>query len=212
MTYKAVGIIEATRSFMPKEEGDRLGLEGFGELPAPHGEQIVEPVNRLLGAYALNGHGVFTTQDWHPENTAHHDQWGRHGVANTPGAEIHPEIVLPPNWVRFIKGMEVLKPGEEDLSYSGYYAEAPALGLTLPEWLRKTNVTEVTLGGLVLDVCVGLTAIDIRTKMGLEVVVAIDATRSLTDDGERNMLDKFKALGIQTATTEELIGRFAEAA
>src|SRR3569832_1406143 len=140
MTNKAVGIIEATRSFMPNEGGDRLGLDGFGELPAPGGQRIIEPVNRLLGAYAVHNQGIFTTQDWHSEETAHHDQWGRHGVANTPGAEIHPEIVLPPNRVRFKKGMEVLKPGEEDLSYSGYYAEAPTLGLTLPEWLEQQNI------------------------------------------------------------------------
>lgn len=212
MAEKAVGIVEATRSFMPLAEGERLGIEGFGELPAPHGEQIVKPINRLLAAYAVNGYNVFTTQDWHPEHTAHHDTWGRHGVANTPGAELHPEIILPANRQRFIKGMETLQPGEEDLSYSGYYGIAPTLGKTLPEWLESENVNEVTLGGLVLDVCVGLTAVDIRRKMGLDVIVALDATRALTDDGERAMLAKFKTLGIQVAQTDELIDQLGKAA
>lgn len=205
MAIKAIGAIEATRSFMPAEEGQRLGLPGFGELPAPQGEQVVGPINKLFRAYFKAGQDVFTTQDWHPPETAHYDAWGRHGEANTPGAELHPEIVLPPNRVRFLKGMEVLRPGEVDLSYSGYYAEAPELKQTLPEWLDAQRVKEVGLSGLVLDVCVGLTAIDIRTKMGLDVVVALDATRSLGKDTERDMLAKFKKFGIQTTTTNELI-------
>lgn len=205
MTIKAVGAIEATRSFMPKEEGIRLGLPGFGELPAPEGQEVVGPINDLFQAYARAGQDVFTTQDWHPEHTAHHDTWGRHGVANTPGAELHPEILVPPNRIRFIKGMEELKLGEEDLSYSGYYAIEPVTGKTLPEVLDERGVKEVALSGLVLDVCVGLTAVDIREKMGLDVVVALNATRSLAQDSERAMLELFKQLGIQTATTTELI-------
>jgi nicotinamidase-related amidase len=65
-TY-AFGLIDAQRGFMPAEEGERLGLPGFGELGVPRGEEIVANANALLSACVIR----FTTQDWHPRETAH---------------------------------------------------------------------------------------------------------------------------------------------
>ncbi|MBP9738918.1 isochorismatase family protein [Candidatus Saccharibacteria bacterium] len=215
-TNKAFGAIEAVRGFMPAEEGIRLGIPGFGELPAPSGQEIVVPINNLFGAFALRGYENFTSQDWHPLGTAHFAQngeepnfdttWPIHCVANTPGAELHPNIVVPGNRTRFIKGFESLRPGEADTSYSVWSAKAPLLeDLSFPEWIAKKNITEVTLGGLCLDFCVGLSAIDIRREAGINVVVAIDATRSISEEGTRLMLRRFEQEGIKVATTDEVI-------
>lgn len=218
-TERALGIIDAQRGFMPASEGDRLHLNGFGELAVTDGEQIINPVNRLLGAYALQGYNIFTTQDWHPHQTAHFSDnpdfvtnWPVHCVDGTPGAELHPAICLPGSRTRFIKGFEPLEDGKDDTSYSGFNAEDPTTGENLPEWLHDRGVTEVLLGGLALDYCVGKTALDLRRKLGLDVIVAIDATRGISDTSVINMLKEFKTAGVRTTTTDEWLAALPAAA
>jgi nicotinamidase/pyrazinamidase len=214
---EAFGIIDAQRGFMPAQEGIRLQTQGFGELPVPEGEQIVEPVNRLLGWFAARGAEVFTTQDWHPQVTAHFSDnpnftttWPVHCVDGTLGAEIHPNITLPASRQRFIKGFDALERGEDDTSYSGHYAIDPALGLSLPEWLRRHNVSTVYLAGLALDYCVRETAIDLKVTDGFEVTVVTYATRGITPESSEATLHKFEELGIKTITSEALLaGRVA---
>ncbi len=212
MNKIALGIIDAQRGFMPTEEGERLGRDGFGELAVPDGEQIVEPVNRLLKGFADKGLPEFTTQDWHPHDTAHFSEqpdfctnWPVHCVKGTPGAELHPEIEVPARAMRFIKGTEPLVRGEDDNSYSGYYAENPTTGASLPEWIERNKITEVALGGLALDYCVGKTALDLRQKLGLEVTVVTDACRGITEESSQAMLDQFAQTGINTVTTDQLL-------
>lgn len=210
MTKKALGIIDGQRGFMPLEEGQRLHIEGFGELPVPCGEQIVESTNRLIDAYSDLGYPVFTTQDWHPKLTAHFSDepdfstnWPIHCVGDTPGAELHPEIKTPASTVRFIKGFEPLEKGEDDTSYSGYYAKNPVDDQTLPEWIKENGITEVLLGGLALDYCVGKTALDLRQKLGLQVIVALDAAKGINDSSTTAMLEQFAANQVQTTTTDK---------
>ncbi len=213
MKGSALGIIDAQRGFMPAAEGERLGVAGFGELPVAGGEAIVPEINRLLAAYAIRGYMTFTTQDWHPKETAHFSTepnftttWPVHCVGGTPGATLHPDIVLPTSTERFWKGREVLARGEDDLSYSGYYG-ANDDGESLGDSLRKRGITQVVLGGLALDYCVGQTALDLRTKLGLDVVVAIDATRGIADESNTRMLEAFADNGITIATTDEILAQ-----
>lgn len=215
MKNTALGIIDAQRGFMPAEEGQRLGLSGFGELPVTDGEQIISNVNRLLAAYAIRGYATFTTQDWHPENTAHFsDQpnfrttWPVHCVGGTPGAELHPEINVPNSTYRFRKGMETLERGEDDQSYSGYYSTS-GNGEHLGDVLRRRGITQVILGGLALDYCVGKTALDLRTKLGFDVTVAIDASRGIAEQSVNEMLEQFADNGIKVATTDEILAQLA---
>src|SRR5437879_3300786 len=123
----ALGIIDAQRGFMPAEEGGRLDKLGFGELPIPHGERIVPNINQLIGEFTAKQLAVFTTQDWHPLETAHFSDdpnfnttWPVHCVQRTPGAELHPEIEYGFSVKQFLKGFEPLKNGADDTSYSGY--------------------------------------------------------------------------------------------
>lgn len=69
------------------------------------------------------------------------------------------------------------------------------------------GITQVALGGLALDYCVGKTALDLRTKLGLDVVVAIDATRGIADESVEVMLDQFRQFGIGTNATNELLAQ-----
>ncbi len=88
MNNYAVGAIDMERCFMPKAEGKRLRMEGFGELPVPGGEETVMPVNYMLTTASVNEHALFYTVEAHPEDTAHFsetpnyvDSWPKHGRA-----------------------------------------------------------------------------------------------------------------------------------
>lgn len=207
----ALGIIDAQRGFMPLEEGKRLSVPGFGELPISNGEKIVPIVNKLITRFALAQLPVFTTQDWHPADTAHFAEtpnftttWPVHCVANTPGAELHPEISAPQSAIRIKKGMEKLQRGEDDTSYSGYNGIDES-GEALADKLKRHQVRTVVLGGLALDYCVGATAMDLRNKADIDVVVALDATRSVAQETGQTMLDSFDQNGIRTMTANEII-------
>ncbi len=213
----ALGIIDAQRGFMPSEEGVRLDVPGFGELAVNEGESIVSEVNKLLAEYAIRGCTTFTTQDWHPRATAHFSDepnfkttWPVHCIGGTPGAELHPEITVPASTEKFRKGMEVLERGEDDQSYSGYNG-INLNGEHLSDRLHELGITRVALGGLALDYCVGKTALDLRTKLDLDVVVAVDATRGITDESVEAMLDQFKQFGIRTTTSNELLAQLEAA-
>jgi nicotinamidase/pyrazinamidase len=211
----ALGIIDAQRGFMPLEEGGRVGREGFGELPVPEGEQIVSPINALIKAARRMNLTTFTTQDWHPSETAHFSTepnftttWPVHCVANTPGAELHPYLQIPfgrSNHMGFVKGYEKLERGEDDTSYSGYFAVGPDGKETLPEWLHKQDVGQVILTGLALDYCVRATALDLRQKMGVDVTVAFDATRGIADESIYQTLQEFAANQIHILSSEEVL-------
>jgi nicotinamidase/pyrazinamidase len=214
MNNTALGIIDVQRGFMPASEGERLHQPGYGELPVERGEEIVTPINELMGAFALAGSEVFTTQDWHPHITAHFSEdpnfvtnWPVHCVDGTIGAELHPDLEIPETRVRFIKGFETLERGEDDTSYSGHYAEDPTTGLSLPEWLHRREISTVYLAGLALDYCVGKTALDLKVKDGFDVTVVVDATRGITTESSDAMLAEFAENGVKTITTEELLAQ-----
>ncbi len=213
----AFGLIDAQRGFMPADEGERLQVEGFGQLPVPQGERIVANVNRLLGAFAMHDLPTFTTQDWHPYETGHFadepdyvNTWPRHCVAGTPGAELHPGIAVPDTTERFYKGFVPLDEGDQDNSYTGF------LGFNkrferLPEWLEKQGVRHVVLGGLALDYCLKATALDLRQQLGLNVVVAVDTTHPVTQDTGILAIREMERAGIQFAATDEIVRHLEKA-
>jgi nicotinamidase/pyrazinamidase len=213
---EALIIIDAQRGFMPIEEGERLQVAGFGELPVSGGEQIVPAINQLIANFVTKQALIVTTQDWHPAQTAHFADtpnfittWPVHCVAGTPGAALHPDIVLPESTHRFVKGTDVLLDGADDTSYSAYYAHTADQSprTALPELLAQHSVTSVTLAGLALDYCVDKSAQDFRSQLGLEVIVASDATRGIDPATCQAAQETWQTLGIQTLTTHEIITR-----
>jgi nicotinamidase/pyrazinamidase len=219
MKESALIVVDPQRGFMPLQEGLRLGVGGFGELPIDGGEEIVPNVNRLLGEYAIRGCFTAITQDWHPTETAHfsdnpdyRETWPVHCVADTDGAKLHPNIVVPTTTENFKKGMEALKPGEVDLSYSGIYA-VNVLGQTLGErlkLLRNQGLKHITVAGNAIDVCAGSTALHCVTEIAqndpdFRVSFAIDAGRSVSDETLRPMLEKFDELNIQFVPTYHIL-------
>jgi len=158
-----------------------------GSLYVSGGEAIVPVVNRELAAALEAGALVVYTQDWHPASTPHFQKdggiWPVHCVANTWGAELHPELRVEGEAIR--KGT-----GGED-GYSGFTVRDPRTGRTEPtgleQVLRGRAVERVVVAGLATDYCVKETALD-AAALGFSTEVLAAAIRAVDlqpGDGER---------------------------
>lgn len=165
-----------------------------GKLGVPHGDEVIAPVNQLLGLFASRGLPMYASRDWHPENhcsfAARGGPWPPHCVAGTHGAEFSGEIKLPADTVI------VSKAESADLdAYSAFN------GTDLAQQLREHGVRRVVVCGLATDYCVLNTVIDARDH-GFEVLIVPEAMRAVdvaAGDGER-AIARMAALGAGVAS------------
>ena len=150
-----------------------------GALAVERGDEVVAPLNRLIGEFLARGLPVYKTRDWHPRRTKHFAEYGGtwpvHCVQNTRGAEFHKDLLEDPRVEVISKGT-----GDED-SYSAFD------GTKLAEELRRRGVREVWVGGLATDYCVKNTVLD-ALREGFRVKAVADAMRAVNvnpGDGER---------------------------
>ena len=161
-----------------------------GSLAVERGDEVVEPLNRLIREFLEQGLPVYKSRDWHPPETKHFADYGGtwpvHCVRNTRGAEFHEDLLEDPRVQIVSKGT-----GDED-SYSAFD------GTTLAEDLRRRGVREVWVGGLATDYCVKNTVLDAR-RQGFRVRALTDAMRAVNlqpGDGER-ALAEMRAAGAE---------------
>jgi nicotinamidase/pyrazinamidase len=173
-----------------------------GSLAVPEGDKVVPLLNRYAECAAAAGIPIFASRDWHPEQTAHFQPYGGtwpvHCVQGTHGAELHPDLRLPPGAVVVSKGMH---PWDE--GYSMMTAELPD-GRDLLAALREAGVTRVHVGGLATDYCVRATVLDALAE-NFDVNVLADAVRAVNlnpQDGER-ALEEMREAGAQMETLAE---------
>ncbi len=74
-----------------------------GALPVPEGDQVVPVLNRWIEAAQRAGATVVISRDWHPRDHCSFETrggpWPVHCVQSTPGAEIRPDLRVPPDAV-----------------------------------------------------------------------------------------------------------------
>ncbi len=166
-----------------------------GALAVNNGDDVVAPLNRLIGEFLERGEPVFKSRDWHPPKTKHFTAYGGtwpvHCVQGTKGAEFHPEL-MDDIHVRIIsKGL-----GDEN-SYSAFD------GTDLALQLQRLGVEEVWVGGLATDYCVKNTVLD-ALKQGLRVKALQDAMRAVElqpGDGER-AIQEMRAAGAEIVNSK----------
>lgn len=169
----ALIVVDVQRDFCP---GGALAVDG--------GDQVVEPVNRLVRCFERHAWPIFFTRDWHPGNHCSFEAvggpWPPHCIADTVGAEFHGDLYV------LEKANIVSKAIRKDRdAYSGFE------GTDLAARLKEQDIEAVVVAGLATDYCVKHTALDAH-RSGFSVMVAADAVRAVNvkpDDGRRAIED-----------------------
>ncbi|HWS85935.1 MAG TPA: bifunctional nicotinamidase/pyrazinamidase [Pyrinomonadaceae bacterium] len=161
-----------------------------GALAVERGDEVVEPLNRLIREFLGRGEPVYKSRDWHPAQTRHFaaygGTWPVHCVQETHGAEFHERLDDDPRVRVVSKGL-----GDED-NYSAFD------GTALAEELRREGVEEVWVGGLATDYCVKNTVLD-ALRAGFRVRALTDAMRAvnLQPGDDRRALEEMRAAGAE---------------
>jgi nicotinamidase/pyrazinamidase len=177
-----------------------------GSLSVHGGANIVPIVNREIASARAAGAAIVLTQDWHPASTPHFAKdgglWPVHCVADTWGAELHPDVdpSAAADAPRIKKGVN----GED--GYSAFTVREPTSGKTEPTeleaLLREAGIGRVVVCGLATDYCVKATSLD-GARLGFETAVLIDAARpvELNPGDEAKAIDEMTAAGVHAWST-----------
>ena len=167
-----------------------------GSLAVTGGTEVIAVANAEIAAARSAGALVAYTADWHPATTPHFSKdggtWPVHCVADTWGAELHPDLVVDGPIVR--KGVH----GED--GYSGFSTRDPntraRTSTELAALLRDHDIRDVVICGLATDYCVKETALDAIGE-GFATTVLVAGVRAVDlepGDGER-ALDAIERAG-----------------
>ena len=185
---KALLVVDVQNDFCPG-----------GTLAVPQGDEVIEPLNKLIDEFLERGEPVYKSRDWHTPTTKHFaaygGTWPPHCVQNTEGAAFHPALRDDPRIKVISKGL-----GDKDC-YSAFDETA------LASELRQQNIEEVVIGGLATDYCVKNTVLD-ALKHGFKVKAVENAMRAVDlqpGDGDR-AIDEMRDAGAEIVTAREAGG------
>lgn len=172
-----------------------------GALAVPAGDEVVAPINRMMGDYDT----VILTQDWHPaEHSSFADNfrpgpgdpagaaapfslavmeygpqvlWPRHCVQGSRGANLHPDLDLSRAELILRKGF---RPQID--SYSAFFENDKLTPTGLHGYLGERGITHLTFVGLAHDFCVAYSAID-AARLGYDTRIVESACRAIDLNG-----------------------------
>jgi nicotinamidase/pyrazinamidase len=165
-----------------------------GALPVSEGDRVVEPLNRAAELFFAAKRPILASRDWHPEVTSHFRDfggvWPPHCVQGARGAQFHPQLKLPQDYLLISKGFEA-----DSDSYSAFDGSL-ADGRSLQEVLTALGVEKIFVGGLATDYCVKESALA-AIRAGFEVVVLEDAIAGVdvTPGDSLRAIDEMKRAG-----------------
>lgn len=187
-------------------EGGSLAVEGGAAVAA----QVSEYLEDHHGDYVA----VAATQDWHVDPGEHFSDtpdfvtsWPVHCVAETAGADTHPD--LDTEYVT-----EYFRKGAYDAAYSGFEGlSAPDVDVpmgeseedsdeervSLDDWLQERGVEAVDVVGLALDHCVLATAKD-AVEAGYETRVLLPLTAPVAAESGERAVEELEAAGAEVVT------------
>ena len=191
-----------------------------GALAVNHGNEVVAVANRLSKSGAFNY--IVLTQDWHPQEhrsfASNNDGakvgtlgelnglpqvwWPDHCVWNTPGSELHKNLLTGRANLIIRKGMDKAVD-----SYSGFF-DNDGSPVGLGSYLKERSAREVYIMGLATDYCIKFTALDC-VKLGFDTYLIEDGCRAVNinpDDGDK-AIEEMKAAGIKVVHSDTLTKR-----
>jgi nicotinamidase/pyrazinamidase len=165
----ALVIVDVQNDFLPG-----------GALAVPRGDEVIPVLNRCIELFQQRALPIFATRDWHPSyHCSFQEQGGRrprHCVLSSDGANIPPDLKLPPASAVVSKASTPEReayPGFEDTN--------------LEEKFCAAQIKRLFVGGLPTNYCVLNTVLDAR-RLGFEVFLLRDAVRAVNaqpGDGEK---------------------------
>lgn len=179
MTKRALILVDIQNDFCPG-----------GSLAAHEGNEVIQPLNRIIEFAVQYGWEIYSSRDWHPVKTKHFEKWPAHCVQNTPGAEFHPALRLPTDYRKF----QVISKGLGDADdYSAF------------DGGMRPEAKLLYVGGLATDYCV-LWTVKRALELGYQVTLLLDACRAVNiKDGDgQKAIEEMRTAGARLATTEEV--------
>jgi nicotinamidase/pyrazinamidase len=185
----ALIVVDVQRDFC---EGGSLAVNG--------GEAAAVAISDLIEAAGDNYALVVATRDWHVDPGAHFappesepdfvDSWPVHCVAESEGAEWHPDLHLPEDVI-------VISKGRDRAAYSGFEGSS-AEGTSLADVLRRAGIDRVDIAGIATSYCVKATAID-AVKAGFKTRVLAPLTADVDPAITFSTLEALRKKGVVVA-------------
>ncbi|MGW6458492.1 isochorismatase family protein [Streptomyces sp. NPDC055078] len=171
-----------------------------GSLAVTGGAEVAAAITDLIGETVPAGYRhVVATRDHHIDPGDHfsdtpdyENSWPRHCVAGTEGVGFHPNFA-PAVASGAIDA--VFDKGAYAAAYSGFEGEDEN-GVTLAQWLRAHDVTEVDVVGVATDHCVRATALD-AAREGFTTQVLLDLTAGVSKERTERVLEELRAAGVE---------------
>lgn len=174
-----------------------------GSLAVSGGGAVARGITALLDGQHGYDH-VVATKDFHVDPGAHFSahpdyahSWPHHCVADTHGADFHPELALGAVEAVFHKGAYTA-------AYSGFEAVDDA-GTPLTDWLRERDITDVDVAGIATDYCVVATATD-AARAGFATRVLLGLTAGVAPDSTAAAVDQLRGLDVEIVGTATISG------
>jgi len=137
---------------------------------------------------------IVASQDFHVDPGEHfsaqpdyYSSWPPHCVADTAGAQFHPNLDAS-------RIEEIFRKGQHAAAYSGFEG-TNAAGADLGAWLTERGVTDVDVIGIATDYCVYATAAD-AAKAGFRTTVVLNLTAGVDPKTTATAIDKLRAAGV----------------
>ncbi|MET0702529.1 MAG: isochorismatase family protein [Mycobacterium sp.] len=165
-----------------------------GSLAVTGGTAVARGITeRLAGEHGYDH--IVATKDFHIDPGDHFsdhpdyvNSWPVHCVAETPGAEFHPELDTGAVEAVFRKGAYAA-------AYSGFEG-ADDTQTALADWLRQRDVSDVDVVGIATDYCVLATAAD-AARAGFVTRVLLDLTAGVAPESTAKAVSDLRAAGIE---------------
>lgn len=175
-----------------------------GSLAVSGGAKVASAISQYLSDKHASYDLVVATRDWHinPEghfadNPNYSTTWPQHCVAETHGAEFHPNLN---DVVSFTDNIDVVvSKGQYTAAYSGFEGTTDS-GETLAAILRNKEIINVDVAGIATDYCDRATALD-AAKEGFNVNLLVPLCAGVAPESTVAALDELKNNGVSISTS-----------
>lgn len=204
-----------------------------GSLAVTGGAATAGAISEFIEDHHADYHAIVATQDWHVDPGSHFsktpdyvDSWPVHCVADTDGAEPHPEFetdrieawfrkgefeaaysgfegVLAPETSTPLGAFEEESADDDGFAGTGESAEdeardgsADGQAQGLDDWLQEHGIEAVDIVGIATDHCVRATARD-AVDAGYETRVLADLTAAVSPANLDEVLDNLEEAGVE---------------